>query len=285
MDRTLRDETAVVTGAANGIGRAIAERLADDGAAVVVADVDETGGAETVARIEDAGGEAAFVETDVRDETAVESLFEATAERFGAVDTVVNNAGGSLDDDSPTRLSLDEWRRILDLNLTGTFCCTRAALPYLQRGESGADDDGAGKRGEADTGGRLVHVASVNAVHGIGLAAYSAAKNGILGLSRVVATQYGGHGVRSNVVCPGTIITDASSPKLTDPDAGEIRDEWLDQYPLGRFGDPEEVAEAVCFLGSARSSFVSGTELVVDGGLSAGPDQSLERLMYDVDAL
>lgn len=268
-NRSLSGETAVVTGAAKGIGRAIAERLAADGAAVVVADIDAAGGKSTVERIREAGGEAAFVETDIRDEDAVAALFEATVERFGSLDTLVNNAGGSLDDDNPARLSTADWRRIIDLNLTGPFLCTREALPHL------ADGDG----------GRVVHVSSVNARHGIGLTAYSAAKNGIGALSRVVATQYGRHGVRSNVVYPGTIITDASSPKLTEPGHSEVREEWLDQYPLGRFGEPEEVAEAVLFLGSARSSFATGAELVLDGGLSVGPDQPLEQLMYDIDEL
>jgi 3-oxoacyl-[acyl-carrier protein] reductase len=268
-DRTLAGETAVVTGAARGIGRAIAERMAADGAAVVVADVDADGGTETADRIEDDGGEAVFVETDVTDPDAVAALLEATANRFGGPDVLVNNAGGSFDDDTLTRLSLEEWRRVLDVNLTGAFLCSREAVPRMV-------DAG---------GGRLVHVASVNARHGIGLTAYSAAKNGIVAMSRVVATQYGRHGVRSNVLSPGTIITDASSPKLTESGHGDVREEWLDQYPLGRFGRPAEVAEAALFLGSERSSFATGTELVLDGGLSAGPDQSLERTMYDVDRL
>lgn len=158
---------------------------------------------------------------------------------------------------------------MLGLTLTGTYRCSRAAVARMAAGD----------------GGGLVHVPSVNAFHGIGLAAYSAAKNGIVGLSRVLATQYGRHGVRSNVLCPGTVITEASSPKLTDPDYSNVREEWLDQYPLGRFGSPEDVAEAALFLGSPRSSFVTGIELVVDGGLSAGPDQSLELSMYDIDTL
>lgn len=268
-ERSLAGDTAVVTGAARGIGQAIAERFAADGATVVVADVDADGGQETVAEIEAVGGDAAFVPVDITDQNAVESLFEAVDERFGGPDVLVNNAGGAPGDGNLTEVSDEEWERVLDLNLTGTYRCSRAAVERMAAGD----------------GGRLVHVSSVNALHGIGLAAYSAAKNGIVGLSRVVATQYGRHGVRSNVLCPGTIITEASSPKLTEAGHGDIREEWLDQYPLGRFGHPEDVAEAALFLGSPRSSFVSGTELVVDGGLSAGPDQSLELSMYNIDTL
>lgn len=268
-DRTLEGDTAVVTGAAQGIGRAIARRFAADGATVVVVDVDTDGGTETVASIEANGGEAAFVEADVTDPAAVEAVFDAVDEQFDGPDVLVTNAGGSLEDDTLTRVSIEEWRRILELNLTGTFLCSRAAVSRMAHAD----------------GGRLVHVSSINALYGIALTAYSAAKSGVISLSRVIATQYGRHGVRSNVLCPGTIITDASSPKLTEGGHSDVRAEWFDQYPLGRFGRPEEVAEAALFMGSPRSSFVTGTDLVVDGGLSAGPDQSLEKQMYDIDRL
>lgn len=266
MTDVLADEVAIVTGGAAGIGHASAERLSAAGATVVVADVDDEGGTETVSRIEDAGGTAAFIPTDVREEGDVEALVAGTIERFGRVDIVVNNAGGAPDDDKLHQLSLETYRAVVDRNLTGTVLCTREALPAMV----------------ANGGGRFVHVASVNALWGVGLSAYSAAKGGIVSLSRLVATQYGRHGIRSNVVCPGTIITGSSSRALTDPD-DPVHEEWLDQYPLGRFGRPAEVADAVLFLASERSSFVTGTELVVDGGFTAGPDQTLEALMYDTD--
>lgn len=261
----LAGRTAIVTGGAAGIGEAVADLFAREGATVVVADVDEVNGKSTVTTIEDAGGTAVFVPTDVTDESQVESLVGTTVERFGGVDVLVNNAGGSLDDDNPHRVDRTTFERVVELNLTGTFLCARAALPAMV--ESG--------------GGAMVHMSSVNAHAGIGLAAYSAAKNGIIALSRLLATQYGRHGIRSNAVCPGTVITDASSPKLRE--RGPVREQWLDQYPLGRFGRPEDVAESVLFLGSERAAFVTGTELVVDGGLTVGPDQTLERDMYDIE--
>ncbi|WP_435156899.1 SDR family NAD(P)-dependent oxidoreductase [Haladaptatus sp. DFWS20] len=262
-DRT--DEVAIVTGASNGIGRAVAERLAAANATIMVADVDDDGGTETVGAIEDDGGTAEFVRVDVSDANDVSAMVEATMDAYGSVDVLVNNAGGSFDDGNPHRVSEETWNRIIDVNLKGQFLCAREALPAMI--ESG--------------GGAMVHVSSVNARTGIGLAAYSAAKNGILALSRLIATQYGRHGIRSNAVCPGSIITDASSEKLTNE--GPVREEWLNQYPVGRFGCPEDVAAAVAFLASDAASFISGTELTIDGGLTAGLDQQLETMMYDID--
>ncbi|WP_049972677.1 SDR family NAD(P)-dependent oxidoreductase [Haladaptatus cibarius] len=258
-------DIAIVTGASNGIGRAIAQQLAAANATVVVADVDENGGERTVAAIEDDGGTAEFVRTDVSDATDVSTLVEATMDAHGSVDALVNNAGGSFDDGNPDRVTEETWNRIIDVNLKGQFLCARETLPAMV--ESG--------------GGSMVHVSSVNARIGIGLAAYSMSKNGVLALSRIIATQYGRHGVRSNAVCPGSIITDASSEKLTTE--GPVREEWLDQYPVGRFGRPEDVAAAVSFLTSEMASFITGTELVIDGGLTAGLDQRLETMMYDID--
>lgn len=257
-------QTAVVTGGAAGIGESIANLFAREGAAVVVADVDEKGGESTVAAIEDAGGTAAFVPTDVTDEPQVRSLVETTTERFGGPDVLVNNAGGSLDDDNPHRVDRATFERVVELNLTGTFLCTRTVLPPMISAGGGA----------------IVHISSINANLGIGLAAYSAAKSGIIALSRLVATQYGCHGVRSNALCPGTVITDASSSALRE--GSPVREQWLDQYPLGRFGRPDDVAEAALFLATERAAFVTGTELVVDGGFTAGPDGTLEREMYDI---
>ncbi|MFC4551084.1 MULTISPECIES: SDR family NAD(P)-dependent oxidoreductase [Halorussus] len=259
------DDVAIVTGASSGIGRAVAERLAAVNATVVVADIDTDGGAETVTAIENDGGTAEFVRTDVSDAHDVSTMVEAAMDTHGSVDVLVNNAGGSFNDGNPHQVAEETWDRIVDVNLKGQFLCARETLPAMV--ESG--------------GGSMVHVSSVNAKLGIGLAAYSASKNGVLALSRLIATQYGRHGVRSNAVCPGTIVTDASSEKLTTE--GPVRDEWLDQYPVGRFGHPEDVAAAVEFLSSDAASFVSGTELTIDGGLTASLDQRLETMMYDID--
>lgn len=270
MDAQVVDgKTAIVTGAANGIGCAIASKLAKEGASVIVADVDETSGRETTERITAEGGRASFVRTDVTDTESVRSLIDDTVEHEDSVDILVNNAGGALDDDVVHEVDDETWRRNIELNLTGPFICTREVLPAMA--ESG--------------GGRIVHVSSVNGKTGIGLSAYSAAKSGIHSLSRLVATQYGQYGIRSNVVCPGTIETDSRREQRAADWSTETRNQLLDQYPLEQFGHPEDVANAVLFLSSDLSKFVTGTEMLVDGGLTGGLDRTFERTVYDVDRL
>lgn len=267
MERVLSESVAVVTGGSNGIGRAIADRFVEAGASVVVADRDVEGGRETVRRIEHAGGTAKFVETDVTDVDAVNALMEATVDEFGSLDILVSNAGASADEDALHRLDVETWEQMIDLNLSSHFYCARAALPFLTR----------------DGGGSVVFMSSVNGLTGIGLPSYSAAKSGLLGFSRVLATHYGRQGVRSNVLCPGTIQSESLASKRESQWSDEQWQGWRDQYPLGRFGRPEEVADAALFLASDLSSFVTGQKLVLDGGLTAGLNHSLLDLMYDID--
>jgi 3-oxoacyl-[acyl-carrier protein] reductase len=268
MAAALEGDVAIVTGAARGIGRAIATRFAAEGAAVIVADVNVDGGHETVERIAHDGGEALFVETDVSDGDAARELVDRTIAEYESLDVLVNNAGGALaGDDNLHRIDEATWDANVDVNLKGSFNCAKAALPAMVAGD----------------GGRMIHMSSVNGLTGIGLTAYSAAKAGICSLSQTIATQYGRHGIRSNVICPGTIETEARREEMSESGGNDVRDEWLDQYALGEFGRPDDVADAALYLASAYSSFVTGTELVVDGGLTAGLDHGLEQLVYDVD--
>jgi 3-oxoacyl-[acyl-carrier protein] reductase len=269
MDRpSLADRTAIVTGAASGIGRAIAEQFAAVGANVVIADVDADAGAAAAERIRDDGGVARFVETDVVDREAVAALVDATVETYGGLDALVNNAGGSFDDGRLHEIDEATWDRNVDVNLKGAFNVAQAAVGPMVSGG----------------GGSMVHVSSVNGLTGIGFTAYSAAKSGMRALSKVIATQYGTHGVRSNLVCPGTIETEVRRREFEEHGGSETRDAWLERYALDRLGRPEDVADAALFLASDMSAWVTGTELVVDGGLTGGLDQGIESLVYDVES-
>lgn len=265
--KMLDGDVAIVTGSARGIGREIARVFASEGAHVAVADVDAEGGEETVRRVEEQGGSATFYETDVIETAAVEDAVDSTMEEFGSVDVLVNNAGGSFDDDNLHRIDESVWEKNLAVNLTGQFLFARHALPAMV--ESG--------------GGAMVHMSSVNGITGIGLTAYSAAKSGVLSLSRNIATQYGRHGIRSNVICPGTIETETRRKEMEESGGGPAREQWLDQYPVGRLGRPEDVAKTALYLASDMADFVTGTEIVVDGGLTAGLDATFQQTIYDVD--
>jgi NAD(P)-dependent dehydrogenase (short-subunit alcohol dehydrogenase family) len=241
-------KTALVTGAASGIGSATARAFAREGARVVVADTDATGGEKTVAEITAAGAEARFLRADVTREAEVEALI-AAAVAWGGLDCAVNNAGitgqpGGLHD-----LSLDAWNRTLAVNLTGVFLCMKHELPVMQQRRAGA----------------IVNVASgAGVVATPGLAAYCASKHGVLGLTKTAALENARTGVRVNALCPGSTDT----PMLR---ASMARDPGLEKLirmslPGGRLGTPEEIAEAAVWLCSDRASFVSGESMLVDGG-------------------
>jgi 3-oxoacyl-[acyl-carrier protein] reductase len=266
MERSgLSNETAIVTGGAAGIGRAITERFAEAGVTVIVADVDEEGGESVATRDEDLPGDIQFVPTDVTSFDSVRSLVEGVRDTHEGLDILVNNAGGNYDDGRLDQIGVDDWDVTIDLNLTSVFHTTKLTLPVMI-------DSG---------GGALVHISSVNALTGTGHTAYTAAKGGMISLSRLIATQYGAQGIRSNVICPGTIATETRIElmKRDDPAAHE---EWLEQYTTDDFGSPEDVAEAAAFLASDRSQFVNGVELPVDGGFTAGLSQRHQRIVHDI---
>ncbi len=265
MGRMLEGKVSLVTGAASGIGRATALVFAEEGARLVLADVDEAGGHETVRLVGEAGGEADFIACDVSDSAQVAALVEGCVERFGQLDCAFNNAG--VGGESAPLAEYDEgaWNRVLAVNLTGVFLCMKSELRQMV----------------AQGGGAIVNAASLVGVMGYPkLGAYNAAKHGVIGLTRTAALEYASHGIRVNAVCPGWIETPmvmdsgpqpASIPAVYDALAGLM--------PLGRLGKPEEVAAAVAWLCSDAASFVTGHPLLVDGGALAGRQRAEDGLL------
>jgi NAD(P)-dependent dehydrogenase (short-subunit alcohol dehydrogenase family) len=249
MSDLLQGKVAVINGAAGGIGRAIAHRFARDGAALVLADIDEVGGR---ALAQTLSGNAHFVRTDTTDDAQVRAMIDAAREKFGRVDILVNNAGLPGDDAAFTEVGNELWNRILAVNLTGTFFAMRAAIPAMV----------------AAGGGSIVNNASVLGLVGFANhAAYSASKGGVIALTREAAVEYGSKGVRVNCICPGFIET----PMIAGAKANAaILGAMLKVlHPLGRLGRAEEIAELALFLASPQSSFMTGAVIPVDGGFSA----------------
>ncbi len=247
----LQGKRAIVTGGASGIGRATAELFAREGANVVIADRNQAAGAKTVDAIRQAGGHVEFVAADVTESEAVDSLIARSIEHLGGIDVLVSNAGWSLTEDLAD-LKPEDWEADVRLNLTSHYLVTRAVLPAMM----------------SAGGGSIVTISSVNAVWCIGEFGYSAAKAGLVSLTRNIAVTYGPDGIRANVICPGTIATEAGAA-YWDQKAGS-RDKLLKWYPLRRLGRPEDVAFMALYLAGDESSFVTGATMVIDGGLTAG---------------
>ncbi|TDW15144.1 SDR family NAD(P)-dependent oxidoreductase [Kribbella kalugense] len=238
-------KVALVTAAAQGIGAAVARRLADEGASVVVTDLQEDKLGEVAAGI---GARALPLRVDVTSRDDVDAAVAAAVERFGRLDVVVNNAGGCIVQSAPEDTTDDDWRAQLDLTLVGASRCIQAALPELVKNR-----------------GNVVTISSVNGLAAFGNIEYSAAKAGQIAMTVNYAARYGSLGVRFNVVAPGTIRT----PNWDNqPDTLERLSKM---YPLGRIGEPEDIAAAVAFLASDDAAWITGHTLPVEGGVLTGP--------------
>ena len=250
----LKDRVAVVTGAAMGIGKGIAAVLSREGARVVVADIDEEAGRRTVEELRGGGGDLFFVRADVGDESDVQALMEQAVARYGRLHILVNNAGIGVY--TPVHAtSLPEWERCLRVNLTGVFLCSKHALPHLR----------------AAGGGAIVNIASVHAYQNVGgTAPYAASKGGVVALTRVMAIDYARDNIRVNAVCPGWIYTPLIERLFRESgDPAGMKRRVEQRQLLGRLGTPEDVGHAVLYLVSDDASFVTGTSLFVDAGLTA----------------
>jgi 3-oxoacyl-[acyl-carrier protein] reductase len=246
--RRFDNQTAIVTGAGHGIGLATARRLAGEGAAVVVADLDVTAAEAVAAAIRDDGGTAMAARVDVTARAEVEALVGAAVERFGRVDVLANIAGIAYSQHF-LEATDDKWQRTLDVNLTGVFLCSQVVARHMVAHA---------------IAGRIVNMASTNGLVGEGhMAHYNASKFGVVGLTLTMAIDLAPHNIRVNSVCPGLIKTRLTQPARANP---QWVADYLKKIPLNRFGEPEEVAAAVAFLASADSGFITGHQLVIDGG-------------------
>jgi NAD(P)-dependent dehydrogenase (short-subunit alcohol dehydrogenase family) len=242
---------ALVTGASSGIGRATANRFAEEGASVVAADIDVEGGEETVSKIESAGGEATFVDVDVTDDGDLATAVETAVDTYGGLNFAFNNAG--IEGDQVGFADQDDanWNRVLDINLDGVFYAMREEIPAML-------DDG---------GGAIVNTSSIAGVLGFpNLSPYVASKHGVVGLTRSAAVEFSSESLRVNAVLPGVIDTPMVA-RAGDADA-ESMEQTIAAIPTGRLGQPEEIAAAVVWLCSEDASYVTGQPLPVDGGYS-----------------
>lgn len=256
----LQDKVSIVTGGGSGMGRAVALLLASEGARVMVADVDSAGAEETVRRAREAGHEMCFVRTDVTDEAQVERLVAETVAQLGGLDVLVNCAGRTapLGVERCDLLTREGWQATIDTNLTGTWLCIKHAAPVMMKQKAGA----------------IVNFSSIAGVRGFpGISPYCAAKAGIIALTHCAALEYVAYGIRVNAVCPGTIDTPMVDKLIVSLEAKGVPDAHqvihTGSSPMKRLGTAKEVARAVPFLAGDDASFVTGTELFVDGGALA----------------
>jgi NAD(P)-dependent dehydrogenase (short-subunit alcohol dehydrogenase family) len=255
MTTELRGKVTIVTGGTSGIGRDAAVLFAKAGAKVVVAGRREVEGKETIDLVRAASGDGLFVKTDISLAAEVQALVRKTVEKFGRLDIAFNNAGieGSL---IPiAEQSEEDWDRTIDINLKGTWLCLKYEIQQML------------KQGG---GGAIVNMASVAGLIGAaGFATYCASKHGVMALTKSAALETAQSGIRINVVCPAVIETPMAERIFGEP---EIRKHFIGMHPIGRFGTPMEVAEAVVWMCSERASFMTGQSLVLDGGFLAGPN-------------
>ncbi len=254
MAGRVEGKVALVTGGGSGIGRATAQVFAREGAKLVVADMDEDGGQQTVHGITEQGGEAVFVRADVTAPAEVEALISQAVATYGRLDCAYNNAGVTQRDYPPTdEYPLDDWNRVLAVNLTGVWLCLKYEMAQMRKQGSGA----------------IVNTASIAGLVGIaGRSAYVASKHGVVGITKTAALEVASQGIRVNAVCPGYVRTPMVDYVIRH-EGPELEAQIVAREPVGRLGRPEEIAETVVWLCSDAASFITGHAMAADGGFMA----------------
>ncbi len=255
MGGRLDGKVAMISGAGTGIGREAAAIFAREGARVVIAELDPALGEATEAIVREAGGDATFVRTDVTDEEKVRHAVDTTVSTYGKLDVLYNCAGGSIPEDAPvTEVDMDVWDFTMSLDLKGPFLCCRHGIPRII--EAG--------------GGTVVNMASTAALMGMRMHVYSAAKGGVISLTKALARQYSRSGVRVNAICPGYVLTDRVTARFSVPGPGgeaSQEEKARQRWPFG-VGQPHEIANIALFLASDESRMINGTAIPADGGMS-----------------
>lgn len=248
---TFKDKVVIITGGCSGIGRAAAFRFVQEGAKVFLADLSEKAGDELVEEIEKLGGEATFARIDVTDTEDVARMVGECAQRFGSIDLLVNSAGIVGPRTRTERYPVDEFKKVMDVNVMGLFYCMQAVLPYFLTKKSG----------------NIVNIASVAGLNGFAShIGYAASKHAVVGMTRSAALEYAKHGIRINAICPAFTLTPMLESALINDDTNYL-EALQNAIPMKRFGKPEEIADAIFYAASPASSFMTGHTLVLDGGL------------------
>ncbi|MEQ5111573.1 3-oxoacyl-ACP reductase FabG [Providencia vermicola] len=241
----VKDKVAIVTGSARGIGFAIAQVLAEEGAKVVISDLAMSSGEESAKQLQDQGFEAVFIPCDISKREQVNALFLQAKEHFGAIDVIVNNAGINRDG-MLHKLSDDDWDKVIDINLKGTFNCMQEAAKLMREQGSG----------------RIVNISSASWLGNVGQANYAASKAGVIGLTKTACRELARKGVTVNAICPGFIDTD-----MTRGVPEKVWDIMISKIPAGFAGDPRDVGQCVAFLASDKARYINGEVINVGGGM------------------
>ncbi|MDR3588617.1 MAG: 3-oxoacyl-ACP reductase FabG [Negativicutes bacterium] len=239
-----KNEVAVITGAGRGIGAAIARKLFNEGCRIVVLDINEAAALQCAQSIDPSHSRSLAFACDISNKDAVSQAIAKIIAEFETIDILVNNAG-ITNDAMFHKMSLEQWQRVIDVNLTGAFLMTSAVVPYFREKKQG----------------RIINISSVSAYGNIGQANYATTKAGMIGLTKTLAKELGRYNITANVIEPGLIETD-----MLKNVPQEIKDGWLKMMPVARLGQPEDVANVVCFFASDEASFITGVEVPVCGG-------------------
>ncbi|MCJ8323387.1 MAG: SDR family oxidoreductase [Rhizobiales bacterium] len=253
--KRLEGKVAIITGAADGIGCAIATAMANEGAFVMVADIQDDLGAKTVEKICKSGGKASYLHCDVSSNQDVSDLVETTVANHGKIDILVNNAAIAIGGMPIFEMTTDQWDKLISVNLSSVFYGCKAVLPHMIAARSGV----------------IINMASAQAHAPLdGWAAYAGAKGAILSMTRQMAVEFGPHNIRVNSISPGTINTPMVEQVVAEA-GSHLTETWVKMHPIGRIGQPEEVAEAAVYLASDLAGFTTGLDLRVDGALTCAP--------------